>query len=256
MILFYDTETTGFVVKGQPLDYPSQPHMVQYAGILAMDDGKPVRAFAAIIRQDGWSIPQDATAVHGISNDLALAAGIDEGVILAWHWAAMEKAKVMVAHNIGFDRDIMEIQRLRSGRDIWKDKIKVMESADTMKMGIPVCKIPGRYSGYKWPKLEELHRHLFGEDFPAHDALEDVRACMRCYFRMKEMEEKAKEQAEMDKSIKNDVEYLSGPGKGPPEEPQPIVPAPAPQASGGPGISSQQAGGSSGMPGVTSRKVE
>ena len=33
----------------------------------------------------------------------------------------------------------------------------------------------------KYPKLEELYSKLFpGETFPAHDALEDVKACKRC----------------------------------------------------------------------------
>ena len=33
----------------------------------------------------------------------------------------------------------------------------------------------------KYPKLEELYNKCFpGESFPAHDAMEDVRACRRC----------------------------------------------------------------------------
>ena len=33
----------------------------------------------------------------------------------------------------------------------------------------------------KYPKLEELYNKCFpGETFPAHDALEDVKACKRC----------------------------------------------------------------------------
>lgn len=33
----------------------------------------------------------------------------------------------------------------------------------------------------KFPKLEELYNKCFpGETFPAHDALEDVKACKRC----------------------------------------------------------------------------
>ena len=37
----------------------------------------------------------------------------------------------------------------------------------------------------KYPKLIELYQHLFkGEDFNAHNALDDVRACFRCYKEM------------------------------------------------------------------------
>ncbi|WP_234110186.1 exonuclease domain-containing protein [Chryseobacterium sp. R2A-55] len=31
-----------------------------------------------------------------------------------------------------------------------------------MKLSTDVCKIPGKY-GFKWPKVEEAHRHFFGD---------------------------------------------------------------------------------------------
>ena len=55
-----------------------------------------------------------------------------------------------------------------------------------MQKSVKVCKIPfeGR-GGYKWPKLTELHQHLFNEDFEgAHDALADVMATVKCYFNL------------------------------------------------------------------------
>lgn len=42
------------------------------------------------------------------------------------------------------------------------------------------------YGRFKWPKLIELHRKLFGTGFDdAHDALADVKACGKCFFEMK-----------------------------------------------------------------------
>ena len=50
------------------------------------------------------------------------------------------------------------------------------------------CAIVGNY-GYKWPKLQELHKELFGYPFEGdHDALVDVRACVRCYFELRKRE--------------------------------------------------------------------
>ena len=47
------------------------------------------------------------------------------------------------------------------------------------------CQLPGRYKNYKWPKLEELHRILFKEEFDgAHDAMGDVKAMVRCFFEL------------------------------------------------------------------------
>ncbi len=55
-----------------------------------------------------------------------------------------------------------------------------------MIQGTDILKIPSRKgSGYKWPKLEELHNFLFKEGFDgAHDALNDVMATSKCYFEM------------------------------------------------------------------------
>lgn len=39
MILFFDTETTGFPHKSKPVDHPDQPHVVQLAAELTEDDG-------------------------------------------------------------------------------------------------------------------------------------------------------------------------------------------------------------------------
>jgi DNA polymerase III epsilon subunit-like protein len=53
-----------------------------------------------------------------------------------------------------------------------------------MEASTALCQLPGRY-GYKWPKLDELHRHLFGRGMgAAHNALVDVEACARCFFEL------------------------------------------------------------------------
>jgi hypothetical protein len=59
-----------------------------------------------------------------------------------------------------------------------------------MGLGTGVCKIqnprfPNAKLLYKWPKLSELHQHLFGyipENL--HDANVDVEACLKCYLEM------------------------------------------------------------------------
>ena len=54
----------------------------------------------------------------------------------------------------------------------------------TMLSTVNYCRIRGKY-GFKWPKLEELHRKLFKKDFEdAHNALGDVRATANCFFEL------------------------------------------------------------------------
>ena len=58
----------------------------------------------------------------------------------------------------------------------------------TMTASTDYCKLPGNY-GYKWPTLQELHSILFGTNYEdAHDALEDVKICAKCFFKLKELD--------------------------------------------------------------------
>ena len=52
---------------------------------------------------------------------------------------------------------------------------------------ISLCKLPFPRGGggYKYPKLQELHNHLFGYNFlNDHNANADVEATARCYFKL------------------------------------------------------------------------
>lgn len=61
MIIFYDTETTGLPLWREPSEHPDQPHIVEIASM------------NALIRPDGWTISPEAAAIHGISQERALA---------------------------------------------------------------------------------------------------------------------------------------------------------------------------------------
>ncbi len=188
MIFVFDTETTGLVQHKLPASHPSQPHLVQYAGLLVDDDGHVLRATSAIVKPP-VGIPEQASRVHGITNELADKFGENIFNILGWHESALRKADLVVCHNSEFDIKVIEaeVHRALSGQI----ELPTCEVYCTMKETTNLLKLPGRY-GYKWPKLEELYQFLFDEMFSgAHDALEDVRATLRCYLELKRRQEAA-----------------------------------------------------------------
>src|SRR6185436_10750455 len=65
--LFFDTETTGL---------SRESRMVQIAWVLCGHDGEEISRACHIIRPEGFSIPRDATAIHGITTERAMAQGI------------------------------------------------------------------------------------------------------------------------------------------------------------------------------------
>lgn len=180
-ILFYDTETDGLPKGG------IYPHIVQIAAIL--DDGsEELETLCEIIKPNGFEIPEEASAIHGISTERALKEGKDLKMILSRFLAMAERADLIVCHNIGFDMPVVsqELERVGLSEEALEDK----EIFCTMLASTDICQIKfasnQRRPGYKWPKLIEAHQYFFKEGFDdAHDALADVRACRRVYHELK-----------------------------------------------------------------------
>lgn len=174
---YFDTETTGFPAKaGTPLD--QCPFIVQLAAILVDDEEGEVASINVIIKPEGWTIPDDVAAIHGISTEKAEAFGIPAKVAMAAFSQICRQADEIIAHNISFDLKLVayEIERAKAP-NVLEGKAKFC----TMAATTDICKLPGKY-GFKWPKLIEAHHHFFGEGFDGeHDALADVRACARIH---------------------------------------------------------------------------
>ena len=176
--LYFDTETTGFPRKA---DAPIEtcPHVVQLAAVL-MDDDTPIASFSTRIRPMGlFVIPEDVAAIHGITTEMAERTGVPIAVAMAVFQAFTGIAEEAVAHNIEFDAKILAYEYERAGIP---NRLALLPQVCTMKATTDLCKLPGRYGTYKWPKLIEAHQHIFGEGFDgAHDALADVLACARVH---------------------------------------------------------------------------
>lgn len=186
MYLFYDTETNGLPKdwNTSAKDVENWPRIVQLAWAQYDKLGNEISCRADIIKPDGFKLEPEATKVHGITDEVA-ENGCDLESVL-WDFVnSVAKSKYVVAHNLRFDRKVIRSELFRSrNNDCCFDG---SEEICTMLSSTAHCAIPGP-RGNKWPKLEELHRHLFDEDFEgAHDALIDVRACARCFFELKRL---------------------------------------------------------------------
>lgn len=197
MILFFDTETTGLPDWRSPSTEPHQPHLVQLAHILCEDDGTEVESANVIIRPDGWVIPDDVAAIHGITTDIAMEKGIPMADAMEAFISGRRRADMRVAHNVSFDDRIMRIAMLRHGLE--REEIEALEAAQkfctvnatTLLVNLPPTEkmVAAGFNKPKPPKLAECIRHFFGEDLDgAHDAMADVAACRRVYLHLKSLE--------------------------------------------------------------------
>lgn len=181
MKLVFDTETTGLTKKHLPVSDPSQPRVVQLGAILFEDDGTVRAELNLIVKPDGWTIPVEASNVHGITTELAEKFGLPLDMVLRPFNRLSAMADTMVAHNFAYDEFVLRGEFERLGRE---PEFKKKQSFCTMEAATPIVGQKGP-RGLKWPKLIDTHEFLFGEKFEgAHDAMADVRACKRVFLEL------------------------------------------------------------------------
>jgi len=174
--LFFDTETAGF-----------NGPILQLAWILTDENGEILEQRNTLINHTiEYEINEKAFEIHGISKEMCNESGLDPADVLRDLLWKMSIADKIIAHNLAFDWDMASKDRTRYS--IGEPMPAHSKVFCTMKATTDICKIehPNGRGGYKWPKLQELHTFLFGEEFDgAHDALADVKATARCYFELK-----------------------------------------------------------------------
>ena len=183
-LFFFDTETTGLPRSwNAPLrDLDNWPRMVQLAWLLCDEAGNELAHASRIILPQGYVIPPEASRIHGITTERALAEGIALADALDEVQPRIEEAACAIAHNVSFDEKILAAEFLRLGRP---HPLLKKTTRCTMKESTDFCRLPGNY-GFKYPNLTELHRKLFNKAFDdAHDALADVRACKAAYYELR-----------------------------------------------------------------------
>lgn len=179
MILFFDTETTGVPknYKAPVSDVDNYPRLVQL-GYILVSGGEELYSREFLIKPNGFEIPVEASNVHGITTEKATQEGHPVEHVLAdfLYWA--DEASLLVGHNVQFDLNVI-------GAELWRmtgtNQLEGKPHVCTMMASIDFCQLPGKY-GYKYPKLTELWRKLFGSDLPqTHTALDDIRHTLTCY---------------------------------------------------------------------------
>lgn len=185
MILFFDTETTGFPHKSKPVDHPDQPHLVQLAAMLTEDDGKPASQFSFIIDPGvahGVRIPSGAAAVHGIDEEKCWRQGIPTRYALRSFNELYQRADLIVGHNVDFDCEIVSIGVQRERLPFDAGYMNGLPRFCTMKTARESMGVP------KMPSVSTAYKHFTGLDLEgAHDAMNDLLACKAVFFKLREL---------------------------------------------------------------------
>jgi DNA polymerase-3 subunit epsilon len=187
--LFFDTETTGLPDKRLPPDHESQPHVCQIAAIEADESGRTMTEINFLIKPDGWRIPEQASAIHGITQTAAEQYGIKIDGAMSIMRRLVSRSRTVVAHNVEFDEWMLRRETGAADWAVLKDKAfcTMTGAIDRVKCPPTEKMVAKGVPGFKKPSLAETYRHFFGRDFDgAHDAMADVRACRDVFFRLRE----------------------------------------------------------------------
>lgn len=180
--LFFDTETTGLPLWKEPSEHPEQPHLVELGALVVDDDTREVvHSLSLIIRPDGWEIPAEVEAVHGISHARALAVGVPEAFALDALLELHGRCQRRIAFNKTFDERIVRIGIKRyygTEAEPVAEAFKAHPSECAMRLAHKVM-------GGKFPKLAEAYTHFTGEVLEqAHSAYADAEATARLFWRV------------------------------------------------------------------------
>ena len=220
LILVFDVETTGLLPKTSSLE--QYPYITQLSYVIYDKTTdqilKSVNHYIQIPEQ--IQIPEIVTKITGITKEICDTKGISIIDALTEFYHNMNNCDIIVAHNYAFDYQIIQAEMKRNYEFIHKKCKNILELFTpeylennrkryycTMQMSIYICKLPFQRKTttttttkinagvninprpykvkkvtYKFPKLSELHQHLFGfvpENL--HDAQVDVETCLRCY---------------------------------------------------------------------------
>jgi len=179
----YDSETTGLPEWKIPSDDPIQPHIVQLGWISTATNMEHVR----IIKPDGWVIPPEMTAIHGITHEFASDCGRPEIEVVEEFLEDWRKHDVRVGHNEQFDARIIRIalKRFRPALlEEWRAGLAFCTMIQTKKF------FAGSLAGKKPERntLACIYEHLTGKELDnAHNALRDAQASMTIYNKLMEM---------------------------------------------------------------------
>ena len=202
-ILVLDTETTG-LIKTNP-SY-SVPYTLQYSAVIVDTDSMSVLRINNIRVKPYYDVSSPdidwdmVTRVSGNTLSVLETDGVELEHAQNMIISDLLSTNLIIGHNISYDLQVL-LYGILNGTEVasalrnylfdTKHKLKSNDVVyDTMLQGIDICKLPSKSGyGYKYPKLSELYKRLYDEEFDnQHDSLYDVIACLKCYLAMKHMD--------------------------------------------------------------------
>lgn len=188
-IAVIDTETTALFDFSKPANAEGQPRLACLGIITLALTGTRYRIIDAetyYVWPDGWSMPEEATQVNGITTEFLRSAGDEVGVALDRYEQLIMDGYVISAYNSQFDTKIMRGAFRRAERP---DYFEQTPNVCLMRACTEVCQVPRKKGkGFKFPTLQEACDAM-GVWLPdAHSAMGDCIAAAQILIKLQQMD--------------------------------------------------------------------
>lgn len=205
-LLIFDTETTGLPPKSKTLkneELHLWPYIVQFSYIVYDTETHRIIKVKDTIIHIPIEMCQEVIDIHGITNEMAKASRHQVEDSLKEFYNDLLEVHRVIAHNFQFDWNMIQIELMRliirekthNEDDLSVSILKTIQETPspniycTMANSTAMCDLKMRSKFgkefVKFPKLSELHYHLFGVvPRNLHNSLNDVVICLRCYYKL------------------------------------------------------------------------
>lgn len=166
----FDTETTDLINSGL-LKIDQKPSIIEFYGERVDLETGVTELEVERLFKPPKPITEEITKITNITNKM-----VEDAPPFAVHAneirKAIEESEVVIAHNVSFDREAVDIEFERLAMEVkWPRLICTVEATICIK-------------GFRL-NLTALHQELFGEPFSgAHRARQDVAALRRCVLEL------------------------------------------------------------------------
>ena len=207
-LLIFDTETTGLPPKSKTLkneELHLWPYIVQFSYIVYDTETHRIIKVKDTIIHIPIEMCQEVIDIHEITNEMARASTCQVEDSLQEFYMDFKDAHLIIAHNFQFDWNMVQIELMRlivrektpenQSNNIYVSILRNLQVLTpehtycTMTNSTAICDLKMRSKFgkefVKFPKLSELHYHLFGVvPRNLHNSLNDVVICLRCYYKL------------------------------------------------------------------------
>jgi DNA polymerase-3 subunit epsilon len=185
-ICVFDTETTGLPPYVSITKSDQWPRMIQFAcSMFTVENGvfTKVKSWSTYIKPDGFTIPEEVTKIHHITNEIA-ATGITFEEWCSEFENMLPTIHTFVAHNMMFDNNIIQSELYRAKKCNLLQQFKRVSKECTMMMGKKYIMDQKMESRLSLVHLCTIFSIPIPSEDKLHDAFVDTELCSLLYIEL------------------------------------------------------------------------